>query len=66
MFVPIKTLIAQSSDPDANYYLKFHSLWSLLHGLISINMVGKSTAPDSLNQMILKDSVASFIKGISL
>ena len=60
----IKRLIAESNNPEANYILKFHTYWSLLHGLISINLTGRSEAPDQLNQLVLQDAIQGFIKNM--
>lgn len=61
---PIRNLIAKSGKSDADPYLKLHTLWSTLHGLISINMMGKENSRDELNAMILKDFIIGFISGI--
>lgn len=60
----IKELISESAQPDINPFLKFHTFWSMLHGLISINMVGRSAAPDSLHELVLQDTIQGFIKNI--
>ena len=49
---------------DADAYLKLHTLWSTLHGLISINMMGKENSRDEMNAMVLKDFITGFIAGI--
>lgn len=46
-------------------YLKFHTLWSILHGLTSINMVNITAAPDEMQQQILLDAIQGFIKNIN-
>lgn len=46
-------------------YLKFHTLWSILHGLTSINMVNLTAAPDEMQQQILLDAIQGFIKNIN-
>ena len=61
---PIKDLIAASKNPDVDAFLKLHTFWSMLHGLISINMMGSDTNREELNQMVLQDFIASFISGI--
>lgn len=61
---PLKTLIARSKHKNADPYLKLHTLWSTLHGLISINMMGKENSRDELNAMVLKDFITGFIAGI--
>lgn len=45
--------------------LKFHTLWSILHGLISINMVGLAATPNQMQQHVMRDAVAGFIKNIN-
>ncbi|MDB5261483.1 MAG: TetR family transcriptional regulator [Adhaeribacter sp.] len=60
----IKDLIAGSKAVDADPFLKFHTFWSLLHGLVSINMVDRTACPDSLHQLVLQDAVRGFIKNV--
>src|SRR5919199_6517077 len=60
----VKELIKNSKDPDTDPYLKLHTFWSMLHGLISINMMGTERTRDELNNMVLKDFINSFISGI--
>jgi AcrR family transcriptional regulator len=43
---------------------KYFTFWSLIHGLISINLVDKGT-DDAMNQHILKDAIQSIIKYIN-
>lgn len=45
--------------------LKFHTLWSILHGLTSISMVNLTAAPDEMQQHILLDAIQGFIKNIN-
>lgn len=61
---PINKLIAASNNDSADPFLKLHTLWSTLHGLISINMMGKENSRDELNAMVLKDFMTGFISGI--
>ncbi|HEX6180552.1 MAG TPA: TetR/AcrR family transcriptional regulator [Chitinophagaceae bacterium] len=61
---PIRKLIAQSKNTSADPFLKLHTLWSTLHGLISINMMGRENSRDELNAMVLKDFMTGFISGI--
>jgi AcrR family transcriptional regulator len=61
---PIKDLIAISKNPSADPYLKLHTFWSMLHGLISINMMATGVDREELNQMVLRDFIAGFISGI--
>ncbi|QNF31903.1 TetR/AcrR family transcriptional regulator [Adhaeribacter swui] len=60
----IKALIATSKNPETDCFLKFHTYWSMLHGLISINLTGRSAAPDKLNQLVLQDAIQGFIRNL--
>ena len=61
---PLRALIAKSKTADTDPYLKLHTLWSTLHGLISINMMGNERSRDELNAMVLKDFINGFISGV--
>lgn len=60
----IRSLIANSPNTNTDAFLKLHTYWSMLHGLISINMMGKETSRDELNVMVLKDFIKGFITSI--
>lgn len=57
-------IIASGKHKDADPILKHLTFWSILHGLISINMMGKTHSHPEMNQLILKDAIAGFIKGL--
>ncbi|MDQ8003689.1 MAG: TetR/AcrR family transcriptional regulator [Pedobacter sp.] len=59
----ISNLMVQ--DDEQRKLLKFHTLWSILHGLTSISMVNLTAAPDEMQQHILLDAVQGFIKNIN-
>lgn len=61
---PIKDLIATGKNPDVDPMLKLHTLWSMLHGLISINMMNNNQSKEELNQMVIQDFISAFISGI--
>jgi hypothetical protein len=61
---PLRLLIAKTGNKQADPHLKLHTLWSTLHGLISINMMGKENSRDELNAMVLKDFITGFCAGI--
>lgn len=62
---PISALIEKSGKKDINAFLKLNSFWSMLHGLISINMMGRQDDKHmEMNKLVLKDFTASFINGI--
>lgn len=56
----IRASLAHANRPDADYFLKYHTFWSILHGMISIQMNG---APHSreMGVRILRDAVSGFI-----
>ena len=67
----IVAMVPAGRDLPFNPFLKYQSFWSMLHGLVSINMttLGKSaTAGNShrgdLPLAVLEDVMCSFIRGI--
>lgn len=66
MISAIKDALAISKNPDADYFLKFHTYWSILHGLVSIQMIENSGGgkPDITKRMIVQDAMAGFIKSL--
>ncbi len=61
---PIKDVITQSGKKDTDPMLKLHTFWSMLHGLISINMMNNNEGKQELNQMVIQDFISAFISGI--
>ena len=61
---PIQDLIGKSNNKETDAILKLHTFWSMLHGLISINMMSKDDTRDKMNAMVLKDFIKGFIYGI--
>lgn len=65
MMSSIREAIAQSSNPEADFFLKYHTYLSVLHGLVSIQMIQKAGKPDSSKRMILQDAISGFISSIT-
>lgn len=55
----------QNGGPNTQTILKFHTFWSILHGLSSINMVNLTATPDDMQQQVLQDAVQGFILNIN-
>jgi len=62
---PISALLSKNDASDINTCLKYHTLWSVMHGLVSIKMMGNSDVSSELNKMVLDDAVNGFIKNLS-
>ena len=60
----IQALTPPGRENAVNPFLKFQSFWSMLHGLVSINMFSKASQPNEMTDLVLKDVLCSFIKGI--
>lgn len=45
--------------------LKFHTFWSILHGLTAINMMHMTATPTEMQQLVLQDAVQGFIKNLN-
>ncbi|WP_316842299.1 TetR/AcrR family transcriptional regulator [Pedobacter gandavensis] len=65
MISSIKAAIEQSNQPETDYFLKYHTYLSILHGLVSIQMIQKEGKPDSAKKMILQDAISGFIISIN-
>ena len=61
----IKKGIAKSKQPDTYSCLKYHTFWSILHGLVSIKIMGNSPVSGELNKLVLDDAIDGFIKNLS-
>jgi AcrR family transcriptional regulator len=61
---PIKELITKNKNATADPLLKLQTFWSMLHGLVSINMMNNSEQKQELNQRVIQDFIAGFISGI--
>jgi AcrR family transcriptional regulator len=61
---PINSLLQNQKESNVNPCLKYHSLWSVMHGLVSIKMMNNSDVSDELNKMVLDDAIAGFIKNL--
>lgn len=60
----IQTLSHQT-EVEERTMLKFHTFWSILHGLTAINMVNSTATPSNIQQLVLQDAVQGFIKNIN-
>jgi hypothetical protein len=65
----IVAMVAPGKKPTFDPFLKYQSFWSMLHGLVSINMgslgsAGKEGHHPNLSQQVLEDVLGNFIHGI--
>ena len=61
----ITTLINKSKKKNINACLKYHTFWSILHGLVSIKIMGNSPIAGELDKMVLDDAIEGFIKNLN-
>jgi AcrR family transcriptional regulator len=59
---PILSIISRNKRTDINACFKYHTFWSVLHGLISIKLVNNTDATEELNKYVLTDAIQGFIK----
>lgn len=64
MISTIEETIKASPDPEADFFLKYHTYLSILHGLVSIQMMRNEGGPTEGDRRILKDAVSGFIKSL--
>ncbi|SMD18432.1 TetR/AcrR family transcriptional regulator [Pedobacter nyackensis] len=63
-FETIKDLMSAEQPEEGVVCRKYYTFWSIIHGLISINMVNKGR-DEEMNQHILKDALKGIIKYIN-
>ena len=61
----IQSIIKKSKHPAAEPCLKYYTFWSILHGLVSIRIMGNSPVTAQLDKMVLEDAIDGFIKNLS-
>lgn len=64
MISTIQETIANSPNKEADFFLKYHTYLSILHGLVSIQMMKKGGKPTEENRRILQDAISGFIKSL--
>ncbi len=62
--ITINQLIADGPNADADVYLKFKTYWSILHGLVSIQMIDSTAATNKESTAVLHDAVSGFVKSL--
>jgi AcrR family transcriptional regulator len=62
----IVSMVAPGQELPFEPFLKYQSFWSMLHGLVSINMLSKPGQGnhEGLPERVLEDVLCSFIRGI--
>ncbi|TDQ08142.1 TetR/AcrR family transcriptional regulator [Pedobacter metabolipauper] len=63
-FEIIKEVMEDEDPPEDLICRKYYTFWSVIHGLISINMVNKGRGME-MNEQILKDAIKGIIKYIN-
>ena len=61
---PIEKILEQNKNNNVNSCLKYHTFWSVMHGLISIKMLNDAEIADELNKYVLDDAIEGFIKNL--
>lgn len=64
MMEAIKAAMDKSSQKDSSVCLKYHTLWSILHGLVSIKIMNNSPDIGELNKIVLEDAIEGFVKNL--
>ncbi|MRX69388.1 transcriptional regulator, TetR family [Flavobacterium resistens] len=65
MFTAVIAEVMKNSNPDAEIIKqKYFTFFSIIHGLIAINIINRNGALESINNQILKDAIGGIIKSI--
>jgi AcrR family transcriptional regulator len=60
----IKQLIADKNLPESEVCRRYYTFWSVIHGLISINLVNRGES-DEINKLVLRDAIEGITKSIT-
>ena len=60
---PIAELMGIADIEDDRVCTKYYTYWSIIHGLVSINIVRKGTS-DEINRQILKDAITGITRSL--
>jgi AcrR family transcriptional regulator len=60
---PIAKMMGISNPDDDRVCTKYYTYWSIIHGLISINIVRKGTS-DEINRQILRDAITGITRSL--
>jgi AcrR family transcriptional regulator len=60
----INVVIENNKQAGVNACLKYHTFWSILHGLVSIKIMNSSPVAGELNKLVLDDAIEGFIKNL--
>ncbi|HVS95822.1 MAG TPA: TetR/AcrR family transcriptional regulator [Puia sp.] len=61
---PIADMMGIGDPEDDRVCTKYYTYWSIIHGLISINIVRKGTS-DEINRQILKDAITGITRSLT-
>ena len=64
VMAPISQIMQDHHNDESNACLKYHTFWSIMHGLISIKMMNNTDDTDTLNKLVLDDAMDGFIKNL--
>ena len=61
---PIRQLMGIEDLEDERVCTKYYTYWSIIHGLVSINITRKGTT-DEINRQILKDAITGITRSLT-
>jgi hypothetical protein len=61
---PIRKLMGIEDPEDERVCTKYYTYWSIIHGLVSINITRKGTT-DEMNRQILKDAITGITRSLT-
>lgn len=61
---PIGEILQKNAKMQVNRWIKYHTFWSLLHGLVSIKMLGNAESSENLNKLVMVDAINGFISNL--
>jgi AcrR family transcriptional regulator len=60
----IRELLNENNTSENEVCRRYYTFWSVVHGLVSINLVNRGTS-DAINRQILKDAITGIIRSMT-
>lgn len=66
LFTPVIGKLIKIDDMDSEVICRrYYTFWSIVHGLVSINILGRNSS-DDINNQVLKDAITGLINAIKV
>ncbi|MBE7174920.1 MAG: TetR/AcrR family transcriptional regulator [Mucilaginibacter polytrichastri] len=60
----INAILLKNDLPEDSTCLKYHTFWSMLHGMVSVKLTAPSASLNNFDKLVLDDAMHGFIKNL--